>query len=221
MATLSYAAVREEICAVGRLLYDRGYAVSNDGNISVRVAPERVLVTPSGVGKGRMAPEMLVLCDLDGNQLEGTRHASSETKMHLLVYRERPDASAVVHAHPPYSTAFAIRRRALSERYLTEVISGLGEVPCAPFAMPSTDEVPESIRPYLPDHNAVLLANHGSLAWGATLWQAFDRLETVEQTARIYALVEQLGGGVEISEEQAARLRGLAGYYEQLASTRE
>ena len=221
MAALSYAEVREEICAVGRLLYDRGYVVSNDGNISVRVAPDRVLVTPSGVGKGRMAPEMLVLCDLAGNQLEGTRHASSESKMHLMVYRERPDVGAVVHAHPPYSTACAICRRPLSERYLTEVVSGLGEVPVTEFAMPSTDEVPESIRPYLPDHNAVLLANHGSLAWGTTLWQAFDRLETVEQTARIYALVEQLGGGVEISEEQAARLRGLAGYYEQLAKPRE
>ena len=220
MAGLSYQAVREQICEVGRLLYDRGYVVSNDGNISVRVEPDRVLVTPSGVGKGRMTPEMLVLCDVAGNHIEGARHASSESKMHLMVYRERPDVGAVVHAHPPYSTACAICRRPLTERYLTEVVSGLGEVPVTEFAMPSTDEVPESVRPFVHSHNAVLLANHGSLAWGATLWQAFDRLETVEQTARIYTLVDQLGGGVEFTEDQAAALIGLTGYYQELAKAR-
>ena len=221
MAPLSYAAVREEICAVGRLLYDRGYVVSNDGNISVRVAPDRVLITPSGVGKGRMEPEMLVLCNLAGEHIEGARHASSESKMHLMVYRERADVGSVVHAHPPYSTACAICRRPLTERYLTEVVSGLGEVPVTDFAMPSTDEVPESVRPFVRDHDAVLLANHGSLALGATLWQAFDRLETVEQTARIYTLVRLAGGGVEFTEEQAATLRGLTGYYQGLAQARE
>jgi len=213
--------IREEICAVGRLLYDRGHVVSNDGNISVRVAPDKVLLTPSGVSKGRMSPDMLVLCDLEGRVLEGERHPSSESKLHLMIYQERADVMAVVHAHPPISTAFAICRRPLKERYLTEMVLGLGEVPVTDFAMLSTDEVPDSVRPFVQDHSAVLLANHGVLAWGPTLWSAFDRLEVVEQTAKIYLCVDQLGGGAEISPEQAQTLRALTGYYQTLAGPRD
>ena len=113
-----YQKVREEICEVCHLLYDRGYVVSNDGNVSVRVEPDKVLITPSGVGKGRMEPDMLVLCDLEGNILDGDRYPSSESKMHLMLYRERSDVMSVVHAHPPMATAFAICRRSLKERYL-------------------------------------------------------------------------------------------------------
>ena len=216
-----YETIREEICEVCRLLYSRGYVVSNDGNVSVRVAPDRVLITPSGVGKGRMTPEMLVLCDLDGNVLEGDRHPSSESKMHRMIYRERADVMSVVHAHPPVSTAFAVCRRPLKERYLAEMVLGLGEVPVTEFAMLSTDEVPESVRPFVQDHNAVLLANHGSLAWGPTLWSAFDRLEVVEQTAKVFLYVDQLGGGVEITPEQAEKLRAKTGFYQKLAGKRE
>lgn len=215
-----YRGIREEICEVCHLLYSRGYAVSNDGNVSVRVAPDRILITPSGVGKGRITPDMLVLCDLDGNVLEGDRHPSSESRMHQMIYREREDVMSVVHAHPPVSTAFAICRRPLKERYLAEMILGLGEVPVTEFAMLSTDEVPDSIRPFVHDHNAVLLANHGSLAWGQSLWSAFDRLEVVEQTAKVYLYVDQIGGGVEITPEQAEILRAKTGYYQKLAEKR-
>ena len=216
----NYQAVREEICGVCRLLYERGYVVSNDGNVSVRVEPDKVLITPSGVGKGRMTPDMLVLCDLQGNVLAGDRYPSSESKMHLMIYRERADVMSVVHAHPPMSTAFSICRRPLRERYLTEMIAGLGEVPVTEFAMLSTDEVPDSVRPFVHDHSAVLLANHGSLAWGPTLLSAFDRLEVVEQTAKIYYYVSRIGGGVEITQEQADTLRSMAGYYQKLAGKR-
>ncbi|MDE6281202.1 MAG: class II aldolase/adducin family protein [Oscillospiraceae bacterium] len=215
-----YEQIREEICQVCRLLYDRGYVVSNDGNVSVRVAPDRILITPSGVGKGRMTPEMLVLCDLQGNILDGERHPSSESKMHLMVYRERDNVMSVVHAHPPISTAFAICRRPLKERYLSEMVAGLGEIPVTEFAMLSTNEVPESVRPFVHSHNAVLLANHGALAWGPTLLAAFDRLETVEQTAKVYYYVSQLGGGVEITREQADTLRSMTGFYQKLADKR-
>ena len=217
----NYQSVREEICEVCRLLYGRGYVVSNDGNVSVRVEPDKVLITPSGVGKGRMTPEMLVLCDLQGNVLEGDRYPSSESKMHLMVYRERPDVMAVVHAHPPLSTAFSICRRPLKERYLAEMVVGLGEIPVTEFAMLSTEEVPESVRPFVHDHNAVLLANHGSLAWGPTLLSAFDRLETVEQTAKVFYYVERIGGGVEITPEQAQTLRSMTGFYQKLAGKRK
>lgn len=215
-----YEQIREEICQVCRLLYDRGYVVSNDGNVSVRVAPDRILITPSGVGKGRMTPEMLVLCDLQGNVLDGDRYPSSESKMHLMVYRERDDVMSVVHAHPPISTAFAICRRPLKERYLAEMVVGLGEVPVTEFAMLSTDEVPESVRPFVHSHNAVLLANHGALTWGPSLLAAFDRLETVEQTAKVYYCVSRLGGGVEITLEQADTLRSMTGFYQKLAGKR-
>lgn len=215
-----YEKTREEICEVCHLLYDRGYVVSNDGNVSVRVAPDRVLITPSGVGKGRMTPDMLVLCDLEGNILDGDRYASSESKMHLMIYREREDVMSVVHAHPPVSTAFAVCRRPLKKRYLAETVVGLGEVPVAEFAMLSTDEVPESVRPFVHDHSAVLLANHGALAWGPTLWSAFDRLEVVEQTAKVFLYVDQIGGGVEMTPEQAETLRAKTGFYQKLAGKR-
>ena len=212
--------IKEEMCLVGKLLYDRGYVVSNDGNISVRVAENEVLITPSGVSKGRMTTDMMVRTDLEGNVLEGNRYPSSESKMHLRVFCARPDVMGVVHAHPPISTAFAVARRPLTERYLAEMVIGLGEVPVTDFAMPSTDEVPDSIVPFIADHSALLLANHGALAWGPSLWAAFDRLEVVEQTAKIHLYVSQLGGGTEIDPQQAEQLRSMSGFYQKLAGGR-
>ena len=218
---MTYQAEREAICQVGKLLYDRGYVAANDGNISVRVGEGRLLITPSGVSKGRMTPDMLLVTDLDGTVIEGNRHPSSEGKMHLEVYRGRPDVNAVVHAHPPVSTAFAVCRRGLETPYLSELVAGLGQVPCTTsFAMLSTEEVPESVRPYLADHNALLLANHGALAWGGDLWEAFDRLETVEHTAKIVLNAQLLGGGVPLTEEEVERLQSLRGMYQTLREVR-
>ena len=211
---------QETLCQVCLLLYQRGYVVSNDGNVSVRIGEDQVLITPSGVSKGRLTPDMLVVCDLEGRVLAGRLHPSSESAMHLLVYRERPDVGAVVHAHPPAATAFSICRRPLAQHYLTETISGLGEVPVAPFALPSTSQVPDSLRPYVAGCNGALLANHGAIAWGRDLWHAFDRMEQVEQTAKIFALVHQLGGGVELSPEQVEAIRGLEGHYRTLSGSR-
>ena len=138
--------------------------------------------------------------------------------MHLAVYRGRADVRAVVHAHPPAATAFAICRRPLKTPYLAELVLGLGEVPVtAEFAMLSTQEVPDSIRPYLPDHNAVLLANHGALAWGGDLWQAFDRMETVEHTAKTLLNVQALGGGVPLRDDQVQTLIGMRDMYRGLS----
>lgn len=211
---------RETLCQVCLLLYQRGYVVSNDGNVSVWIGEDQVLITPSGVSKGQLTPDMLVVCDLEGRVLAGHLHPSSESAMHLLVYRERPDVGAVVHAHPPAATAFSICRRPLAQHYLTETISGLGEVPVAPFALPSTSQVPDSLRPYVAGCNGALLANHGAIAWGRDLWHAFDRMEQVEQTAKIFALVHQLGGGVELSPEQVGAIRGLEGHYRTLSGSR-
>ena len=218
---MTFQEEREAVCRVGRLLYDRGYVAANDGNISVKVAENRLLITPSGVSKGRMTPEMLLVTDMDGTVIEGDRHPTSEGKMHLEVYRGRPDANAVVHAHPPVSTAFAVCRRGLETPYLSELVAGLGQVPCTTsFAMLSPEEVPESVRPYLADHNALLLANHGALAWGGDLWEAFDRLETVEHTAKIVLNAQLLGGGVPLTEEEVERLQSLRGMYQTLREVR-
>ena len=219
--SMTFQEEREAVCRVGRLLYDRGYVAANDGNISVKVAENRLLITPSGVSKGRMTPEMLLVTDMDGTVIEGDRHPTSEGKMHLEVYRGRPDVNAVVHAHPPVSTAFAVCRRGLETPYLSELVAGLGQVPCTTsFAMLSTEEVPESVRPYLADHNALLLANHGALAWGGDLWEAFDRLETVEHTAKIVLNAQLLGGGVPLTEEEVERLQSLRGMYQTLREVR-
>ena len=217
MGTLTYQAERELLCEIGKLLYDRGYVAANDGNLSLKVGEECLLTTPSGVSKGRMTPEMLLLTDLEGRVLEGDRHPTSELKMHLAVYRNRPDVRAVVHAHPPVSTAFAVCRQGLETPYLAEMVVGLGSVPCTPaFAMLSTEEVPESILPYLPDHNAVLLANHGALAWGGDAWEAFDRLETVEHTAKIVLNARLLGNPAVLTGEETGRLHALQGMYRTL-----
>lgn len=141
--------------------------------------------------------------------------------MHLAVYRGRADVRAVVHAHPPVSTAFAVCRRGLETPYLAELVVGLGAVPCTPeFAMLSTDAVPRSVEPYLADHNGVLLANHGVLTWGGDLWEAFDRLETVEHTAKIVLNARLLGDPVALTEAETAELRSLRGMYRTLRQKR-
>lgn len=217
------AQAAQDICAVGKLLYDRGYVASNDGNISVRTGQNELLITPSGVSKGRMTPKMLVRCDLEGNVLaddESGRFPSSEIKMHLRVYERRPDVGAVVHAHPVFATAFAILRHDLAEPYLPELVLNFGRIPVAPFAMLSTDEVPRSIEPYLADYNGLLLANHGALAWGKDVWTAFDLMETIEHSAKIYKAVHDLGGGVELTDGQVKYLTNLRGFYRGRASRR-
>ena len=218
---MSEQALRQQLVEVCHLLYHRGYVAGHDGNVSCLLEGGRVLVTPSGVCKGRITAERLVICDLEGKALSGWGHPSSETAMHLAVYRTCPTAQAVVHAHPPAATAFAVCRRGLEIPYLTETVSGLGPVPVAPYALPSTEEVPRSVEPFLPRHTAILLANHGALTWGEDLWQAFDRMETVEHTAKIYAQVQALGGGVPLTEEQVSALRALEGRYRVLAGPRE
>ena len=175
---------KELICSIGRRMYERGFVASNDGNLSVKVSEGEIWATPTGVSKGFMTPEMLIKTDLMGNVLEGTEKPSSELKMHLRCYVEDPEIMGVVHAHPEFSTAFACAGLPLDARILAEGIVQLGIVPCAPFALPGTQEVPDSIGPLIKGHNAVLLANHGVLTWGGSLMQAYMRLESTEFYAK-------------------------------------
>lgn len=175
----------EQILEVGRRLYTKDYVVSNDGNITCRVSPTALWATPTGVSKGYMTEQMLIKVDLDGNVLEGTHKPSSELKMHLRVYRENPAVRAVVHAHPPVATSYAIARIPLDRAILPEAVIQLGEVPVAEYATPGTQEVPDSIAPFCRTHNGVLLANHGALTWGDDPLQAYMRMESLEYYARI------------------------------------
>jgi len=176
---------KELILEVGRRMFERQYVAANDGNISIRTGENRVWVTPAGVSKGYMTEEMLVCVDLDGNVLEGTAKASSETKMHLRVYRENPDVGSVVHAHPVAATTFSIARIPLDAAIMTESVIGLGVVPLAEYATTGTQAVPDSVAPFCRDYNACLLANHGALTWGRDAMQAYYRMETLECYAAI------------------------------------
>lgn len=181
---------RANILEAGRRMYAKGYCAANDGNISCRTADGAFWVTPSGVSKGYMAEETLVKVDIDGNILEKRTPLgiSSEINLHLAVYRNRPGVNAVVHAHPPLSTAFACARTAMDKPVVNEAVLNLGAVPCAPFAPPGTPELAESILPHLQGHAAVLLANHGAVTWGASMEQAYFRLETLEYYAHMLIL---------------------------------
>src|SRR5919206_1829726 len=205
---------RREIIRVGQLLYDRSYVVSSDGNVSVRLEDGRILATPTQTCKGRMTEEMLALTDLDGKPLND-RRASSELAMHLLIYRERREVRAVCHAHPPHGSAFAVAGLAIDQPILSEVILTLGCVPLAQYGTPSTDELTEAMRPLVKHHNALLMANHGAVAYGADVWQAFDRLETLEHTAKIAILARILGGSKNLPADAIEKLinvREAAGY---------
>ncbi len=173
------------ICEIGKRMYDRGYVAANDGNISVKCGPNTIWCTPTGVSKGFMTPDMMVKMDLKGNVIYGKCKPSSEVKMHLRVYNENPEVNAVVHAHPPVATSFAIAGIQLDKALLPEAVILLGNVPVAPYATPGTQEVPDSIAPYCKDHNAVLLANHGALTWGTNAIEAYHRMESLEHYAMI------------------------------------
>ncbi|MFO1445643.1 class II aldolase/adducin family protein [Bacillus sp. Bva_UNVM-123] len=171
------------ICEIGRRIYSKNFVAANDGNISVKVGPNTILTTPTGVSKGFLTPDMMVKMDLSGKILSGKMKPSSEVKMHLRVYNENPEVNAVVHAHPPVATSFAIAGISLDKPVSPEAVVLLGTVPVAPYATPGTQEVPDSIAPYCKDYNAVLLANHGALTWGKDIIQAYYRMESLEHYA--------------------------------------
>jgi L-fuculose-phosphate aldolase len=209
----SESELRADIVEIGRRLYARGYTASNDGNISVRLDGDRLLMTPTSVCKGFMDRQMMVVTDLEGKKLSGERSPSSEMQMHLEVYRQRPEIQAVVHAHPPVATAFAVAGIPLDRAVLAEVVTTLGSVPIAEYATPSTKELPEAVRKYVRAHDGMLLANHGALTLGADLYSAYYKMETIEHFANISFVARMLGGERLLSREEVMRLQGLRGRY--------
>jgi L-fuculose-phosphate aldolase len=205
--------IRADIVEAGRRMYERGFVASNDGNISSRLDDRRLITSPTGVSKGFMTPDMMVIVDYDGKKLAGDRNASSELPMHLEIYRNRPDVNAVVHAHPPTATGFAVAGIPLTRAVLDEVITTLGSIPIAAYGTPSTAELPEAVRKYIRAHDGMLLANHGAVTCGPNVLAAYYKMETIEHFARISLVARTLGGENLISREEVERLQGLRGVY--------
>lgn len=204
---------RHDICAVGGWLHERGFAVATDGNISLRLGPDRVLASPTCMSKAMMTPDDLVVTDLQGNQLSGTRRPSSELGMHLLIYRLRPDVNAVCHAHPPIATGHAAAGIALDRPILCELVMGLGRIPLAHFGTPGTPELAEALAPLVPDHDAILMANHGVVTYGEDLLTAFLRMETAEHCAHVSLVTEILGKQQLLSDSHVQKLFGARARY--------
>ena len=205
--------LRADIVEVGRRLHARAYVASNDGNISARVGEDRLLTTPKGVSKGFMTPDMMVTTDLDGAKVAGDRDPSTELLMHLAVYHNRPEITAVVHAHPPTATGFAVAGIPLDRAVLAEVVTTLGSIPIADYGTPSTSELADAVRKFVKAHDGLLLANHGALTIADDLFAAYYKMETVEHFAKISLTARLLGGERMLSRKEVERLQGLRGTY--------
>jgi L-fuculose-phosphate aldolase len=201
------AKYRREICKVGRWMYRQGFVVASEGNLSMRLDANRILVTPAGVCKGRLSPQELMITDLEGTVISGTGRPSSEMQMHLLYYRLRPDVRAVCHAHPSTATGFAAAGRALEEAVLPEVVSVLGKIPLAPYGTPGTRELCAGLESLVPSYDAVLLENHGVVTCGPDLISAYHHMETVEHFARVMITAEALGGPRLLTHTEVQKLK--------------
>lgn len=207
--------IKEQICDVCHKMWQLGWVAANDGNVSVKLEDGTFLATPTGISKSFITPEKLVRIDAAGEILEAKEgyRPSSEIKMHLRCYQERGDVGAVLHAHPPTATGFAVAHVHLDRYAMIETVAALGSIPVTPYGTPSTYEVPETIAPYLKEHDAMLLENHGALTVGTDVVNAYYKMETVELFAKICLNAHLLGGIKEISRENIDKLIELRSYY--------
>lgn len=214
--TLDEAAARQAIAATAREIYERHLSGATDGNLSVRLAGDRIATTPSGVHKGRLRPEDIVITDLAGRPLAtrgsggAQRKPSSEIALHLEAYRRRPDVHAVIHAHPPLAIAYQLAGGRLSEVLVSEVVFACGQIATAPYTTPTTPDVPAALGEYLACYDVILMERHGSVTLGADLDGALGRLDALEHTALIYCTVRMMGGAVPIPPREVDRLYAIA-----------
>jgi L-fuculose-phosphate aldolase len=205
---------RAEIVRFGKMIHELGYVAATDGNLSVRLGPNRVLATPTSMSKGAMQARDMVVVDMSGRKVSGRHNVSSEIAMHLLIYKLRPDVNAVVHAHPPTATGFAAAGMALDQALCSEVVITLGSIPLARYGTPGTKELSDALEPLIPRHDAILMANHGVVTYGEDLSHAYMNMETVEHFARVALVVHQLGRQQLLSGEDVAKLKAAREKYE-------
>ncbi len=197
---------REQMCEIGRRIYNKGFAAANDGNISFRLGDDRVLCSPTRVSKGFMKPDDLCIVDLDGKQVSGKRKRSSEILLHLTIMKARADVRSVVHCHPPHATAFAVAREPIPKCILPEIEVFLGEVAISPYETPGTQSFADTVLPYVKDTDTILLANHGTVTYGSDLEDAYFKTEIIDAYCRILILAKQLGRVNYYTDEKAAEL---------------
>ena len=212
---MQYMETREIMCDICHKMWQLGWVAANDGNLSVKLPDGNFLATPTGISKSFITPEKLVIIDKDANVLEAENgyRPSSEIKMHLRCYKERDDVGAVLHAHPPTATGYAVAPVPLDRYTMIETVAAIGSIPVTPYGTPSTYEVPDAIAPYLQEHDVLLLANHGALTVGSDAITAYYRMEALELFAKISLTAHLLGGEKEISEENIQKLIDLRKYY--------
>jgi L-fuculose-phosphate aldolase len=197
---------RQEIVRVGRMIHERGYVAATDGNLSVRLKENRILVTPTAMSKGMMKPSDLVVVDAEGRKLRGARDVSSEIAMHLLIYRLRSDVNAIVHAHPPTATGYAAAGQPLNPALLSEVVIALEDIPLAEYGTPGTSELCDTLAPLIPRYQAILMSNHGVVTYAEDLLSAYMHMETVEHFAKVALVAHQLGRERLLGEEDMRKL---------------
>jgi len=205
---------RNEILLFGKMLHQRGYVAATDGNLSVRLDERRILATPTAICKGMMRPADLVMVDMEGGHLTGRRDVSSEIGMHLLIYRLRPDVRGIVHAHPPTATGFAAAGMPLNQPLVCEVVIGLGSIPLAKYGTPGTPELSDALEPLVPQYDAILMSNHGVVAYGTDLHQAYMKMETVEHFAQIALVTRLLGCQQPLQGRELEKLIEARGKYQ-------
>ncbi len=197
------------ICEIGDRLYRRGFAAANDGNISVRQGDDQILCTPTMQCKGFLKPADLCVVDLQGRRISGTKKPSSEIRLHLEIYKARPDVNSVVHCHPPHATAFAVAREPIPRGVLPEAEIFLGEVPIAPYETPGTQEFAETLLPFVQQTNVIVLANHGTVSFGENLEHAYWWTEILDAYCRILILARGLGNVQQLPADKVQELREL------------
>jgi L-fuculose-phosphate aldolase len=215
---LTEAKCRQDLIDVAARCYEKGYICGLEGNFSIRLESNLILTTPRGCCKARLNKDELVLTDLEGNPI-GEGKPSTELKMHLIVYKAREDVQAVVHAHPTTAVGLTIAGVDMTTPISPEVLCTVGKIPTAPYATPSTKEMPDSILPFLADHDALMLSHHGALALGPDIWDAFYKLETIEHFAQTLLVAKIAGGAIPLSEAHVASLMAIKHIYQKSSSS--
>lgn len=201
-------AVRQNIVEIGRRLYQKGYIAGTEGNISIRITKNEIIITPAGFPKGNLQPKNLIKIDLAGKKIKGPEGSlpSSETAMHLAIYKSRTDVKAVIHAHPPFATGFSVARVPLPKKILPELILTLGEIPLSEYATPTTQKLAKAVSKLIINHDAVLLANHGIVCVGKNIDDAYYKIELVEHFAKICFIARLLGKETELETKEIKEL---------------